>query len=165
MKNKILWKTLTDILYYVHLIGILGLFVILPFGIVNINQADVKVEDWTIYNWILVIISFCCYLIFLRGLYFLRKIARNLLNDEQFSNGIIQNLKKSGTHFLYTGVISLLGFIIAFVQNIFDGKIELIYDSNLLIPFFLLIIGIFFKIQSETLSVAKGIQDENDLTI
>lgn len=165
MKNKALFKYLVDILYFIHLAGILGLFVILPFGIVNINQADVKVEDWIFVNWFLAISSFIVYLIFLRGLYFLRKMAKNLLKEGQFSDGIILNLKKSGSHFLYSGLFSLLFFLVVFFHNNFKGKIELIYDSNLLIPFFLMIIGIFLMIQSDALSTAKNLQEENELTV
>ena len=39
MKKTILFKTLVDILYFLHFIGLLGIILILPFGIVNINQA------------------------------------------------------------------------------------------------------------------------------
>jgi hypothetical protein len=41
----------------------------------------------------------------------------------------------------------------------------LIYDNNLLIPLFLSIIGMFFIIQSNALNLAKGIKEENELTV
>lgn len=45
MKKSILFKSLVDILFYLHVIGLLGMLVIIPFGVVNINQVNMKVED------------------------------------------------------------------------------------------------------------------------
>ena len=92
-------------------------------------------------------------------------MANNLLKEEQFSEGIILNLKKSGTNFLYSGLISLAIVLLVFITKIFESKIEFVFDSDLIVPFFLMIIGIFLIIQSDVLSMAKGIQEENDLTI
>ena len=165
MKKTILFKTLVDILYFLHFIGLLGIILILPFGIVNINQANISVEDWSFFNWIIVIISLTTYIIFLGGLYYLRKMARFLLSNKHFSNLIISNLKKSGTHFLLTGVLSLFLIILLWINKLYDGKLELVYDINFMIPLFLMIIGMFFIIQSKTLLLAKNIKEENELTV
>ena len=165
MKKTILFKTLVDILYFLHFIGLLGIILILPFGIVNINQANISVEDWSFFNWIIVIISLTTYIIFLRGLYYLRKMARFLLSNKYFSNLIISNSKKSGTHFLLTGVLSLFLIILLWINKLYDGKLELVYDINFMIPLFLMIIGMFFIIQSKTLLLAKNIKEENELTV
>ena len=165
MKKTILFKTLVDILYFLHFIGLLGIILILPFGIVNINQANISVEEWSFFNWIIVIISLTTYIIFLRGLYYLRKMARFLLSNKYFSDLIINNLKKSGTHFLLTGILSLFLIILLWISKLYDGKLELVYDINFMIPLFLMIIGMFFIIQSKTLLLAKNIKEENELTV
>ncbi|MFT5918101.1 MAG: hypothetical protein ACI81T_004618, partial [Bacteroidia bacterium] len=46
-----------------------------------------------------------------------------------------------------------------------NGKLALSYDVNLMIPCFLVIIGLFFVIQSEALLTAKGSKEENELTV
>lgn len=165
MKNAILFKTLVDILYILHFIGLIGIIFIIPFGIVNINQVNMTVEDWSLFYWFISIISLITYIIFLRGLYYLRKMARFLLTNKYFSEKIIKNLKKSGNHFLLTGIISFALFFILSLNKLYGGKFELIYDSNLLIPLFLTIIGMFFIIQSNALVLAKNIKEDNELTI
>jgi hypothetical protein len=165
MKNTILFKTLVDILYILHFIGLVGIIFIIPFGIVNINQVNINVEDWSLFYWLISIISLITYILFLRGLYYLRKMARFLLTNKYFSEKIIANLKKSGIHFLLTGIISFLLFFILWINKLYGGKFELTYDSNLLIPLFLTIIGMFFIIQSNTLDLAKNIKKENELTV
>lgn len=166
MKKETLFKTLVDIIYVLHFIGLIGIVFIIPFGAtVRINQVNTKVEDWNLFYWLLFMTSLVTYLIFLRGLYYLREMAGFLLSKNYFSASTIQNLKKSGHHFLWAGIISFLLFVAIWISQLVVGKVELIYDENLLIPLFLTIIGIFFIIQSNTLTLAKGIKEENELTI
>ncbi len=165
MKKAILFKTLVDILYILHFTGLIGIIFIIPFGIVNINQVNMNVEDWNLFYWVIFIASLITYVIFLRGLYYLRKTAKHLLLNKYFSENIIHNLKETGNHFLLTGIILLTLFIAIWVKKLYGGKLELIYDSNLLIPLFLTIIGMFFIIQSNTLVMAKSIKEENELTV
>lgn len=165
MKKAILFKTLVDILYIVHFIGLVGILFMIPFGTVNINQVNMNVEDWSIFYWSMFIVSLFAYIIFLRGLYFLRKMARFLLTNKYFTENTIKNLKKSGNNFLYTGIISFALIIALWISKLTGGKFELMYDNNLLIPLFLSIIGMFFIIQSNALNLAKGIKEENELTV
>ena len=130
MNKTILFKTLVDILYILHFIGLLGIIVIIPFGIVNINQVNVNGGDWGLFYWLTSIISLIAYIVFLRGLYYLRKMARFLLTNKYFSEKIIENLKKSGNHFLFTGIISFALFFILWLNKLYGGKFELIYDTN-----------------------------------
>jgi hypothetical protein len=165
MKKALLFKTLVDILYVLHFIGLFGIIFTIPFGTVNINQVKVNVEDWSLFYWSIFIVCLIAYIIFLRGIYFLRKMARFLLTNKYFSDSTINNLKNSGNNFLYTGIISFALIVASWIGKLTGGKLELIYDSNLLIPLFLSIIGIFFIIQSNALNLAKEIKEENELTV
>jgi len=165
MEKTILFKTLVDILYILHFIGLIVVIFIIPFGVVKIYQVNVNVEDLSLFYWLISIVSLIAYIIFLRGLYYLRKMARFLLSNKCFSNKIIKNLKKSGNHFLVTGIITFTLFVALWLKKLFRGKIELIYDINLIVPLFLTIIGLFFIIQSNTLDLAKHIKEENELTV
>ena len=165
MKKAILFKSLVDILYVLHFIGLIGVLFVIPSGIININQVNLNVEDWGLLHWIIVTVSLLAYIIFLRGLYYLRKMARFLLANNYFSEDTIQNLRKSGSNFLYTGITSFAILIMLWVSKLSKGKLELIYDNNILIPLFLCITGLFFIIQSNALNLAKGIQEENELTV
>ncbi|MEX2350511.1 MAG: DUF2975 domain-containing protein [Flavobacteriaceae bacterium] len=165
MAKSILFKTLVDILYILHFIGLIGMLLILPFGRVNINKVNMNVEDLTLFYCFVVIVGILIYIIFLRGLYYLRKTARFLLSNKYFSEQIITNLKKSGNHFLLTGVILLALYAILWIYKLYGGELELVYGTNLLISLFLMIIGMFFIIQSDTLALAKNINEENELTV
>lgn len=165
MGKTIFFKTLVDILYIFHFIGLLGILFIVPLGTVYVDQVNIPVEDWNLLYWAVFIVSLIGYIIFLRGLYFLRKMARFLLSNKIFSEITIQNLKKAGNHFLYTGIISFTLFITMWINKLIGGKFELIYNDNIFISLFLTIIGIFFIIQSNTLNIAKGLKEENDLTV
>ena len=165
MKKAILFKTLVDVLYIFHFIGLIGIIPILTFGTVKINQANTNVEDWNIIYWLLFIASIFTYIIFLRGLYFLRKMARFLLTKRYFSDKTVQNLKNSGKHFLYTGILYSIIIVFLWINKLRNGKFEITYNDNILIPFFLCIVGMFFIIQSNALGLAKDIKEENELTV
>jgi len=165
MTKPLLFKSLVDILYFLHVIGLLGILIIIPLGVVNINQVNMDVKDWSSLSFSIAIISVSAYIIFLRGLYFLRKMAGFLVSNKYFSELIIKRLKKSGVHFSLAGILSLVIIFLAWIGKLYDGKLELIYDLNLMIPLFLMIIGLFFIIQSEALLVAKNFKEENELTV
>ncbi len=165
MRRNLLFKTLVDILYYFHFLGFLSILIALPFGVIIINQVKMEVADWPLFYWFIFIASLTIYIIFLRGLYYLRKMARFLLSNNYFSERISLNLKKSGTHLLTAGVSSLCLFIIIWISKFYSVDIELIYRSNFIVSFFLMIIGLFFIIQSDSLFLAKNIKEENDLTV
>ena len=165
MKKNILFKTLVDILYSLHFLGLIGILLFLIFGIANIDQIDPELEGGSILFWIFTFISLLTYIIFLRGLSYLRVIAKFLLSKNYFSQLIISNLRKSGTHFLFTGILSLFLTLLLWIRKLYEGKFEIGYNTYLMIPFFLMIIGLFFMIQSKTLLLAKNIKDENDLTV
>lgn len=165
MKKAILFKTLVDILYILHFVGLIAMVLIIPLGTVNINQEDMSLEELSLFYWVMLMLSLFTYIIFLRGLYFLRKMARFLLKNNYFSDNIIESLKKSGNNFLSAGIISFAIIVVLWINKLYGGKHELIYDNNLLIPLFLTIIGVFFIIQSNALNLAKGIKEENELTV
>jgi len=165
MKKTILFKTLVDLLYIFHFIGLIGIVLILPFGTISINQAVIDIEDWNLFYWLIFSVSLGTYIVFLRGLYFLRKMSRALLSNKYFSESIITNLKRSGNHFLIAGVFSLSLSISIEIRKFFEDKFELIYDNNLLIGLFLTMIGLFFIIQSNTLTLLKVNNEENKLTV
>lgn len=68
-------------------------------------------------------------------------------------------------HFLCTGILSFLLMILLWIAKLYNGKLELTYDLNFMIPLFLMIIGLFFMIQSRTLVLAKNFKEENELTV
>jgi hypothetical protein len=165
MKKTALFITLIDILYALQVIGLIAVLFMIPFVLVNITHENVSAEEWNLFYWLVFILTLVKYMVFLRGLYFLRKMARFLLSSKYFSEDIIRNLKKSGNHFLLTSLISFALIFAQWIGKRVNGKIELAYDQELLVPLFLAIIGIFFIIQSSTINLAKSLKEENELTV
>jgi len=165
MKKSFLFKSLVDYLYILNVGGFLLLLITISFGFVEINEIKGSDEDWSVLAISISCVSALTCIVFLRGVYYLRKIARHLLTNKYFSKQIIKYLKISGTHFLLAGVMFVVIMILRWIGKLRAGLFEFVYDTNLMVPLFLMIIGLFFMIQSEALLVAKNFKEENDLTV
>ncbi len=165
MKKSFLFKSLVDYLYILNVGGFLLLLITISFGFVEINEIKGSDEDWSVLAISISCVSVLTCIVFLRGVYYLRKMARHLLTNKYFSKQIIKYLKISGTHFLLAGVMFVVIMILRWIGKLRVGLFEFVYDTNLMVPLFLMIIGLFFMIQSEALLVAKNFKEENDLTV
>ena len=165
MKKSFFFKSLVDYLYILNVGGFLLLLITISFGFVEINEIKGSDEDWSVLAISISCVSALTCIVFLRGVYYLRKIARHLLTNKYFSKQIIKYLKISGTHFLLAGVMFVVIMILRWIGKLRAGLFEFVYDINLMVPLFLMIIGLFFMIQSEALLVAKNFKEENDLTV
>lgn len=158
MKNAVLFKTLIDIFFFIHVLGIIAFLFKIPFGFFDVENMEVnRFRDWTILG-----INSFVYFIFLRGLFFLRKLARILLAVNHLSKPLVKYMKKCGNMFLFAGIFSVLLFLTGKFLNVIY---EPVYSSFSITPIFLMIIGLFFVIQSRTLSHALIIKNENDLMV
>jgi len=164
MVRNLIFKTLIDILFIFQGFGIMGAFIIMPFGVTKINQTNLSLSEWTAMHWSLLILSLIAFVFFMIGVFFLRKIGRYLLTNQYFAIEVIHNLKKSGRFFIYTGVISFSVFIISWFVKLSSGKV-LLYHTDIVLPVFITIVGLFFIIQSDALVISKYAKEENDLTI
>ncbi len=164
MKQNILFKTLVDILFIFQSVGIIGIIFIMPFGVAKINMMDFPVEDWTWIHWVIVIVSLIGYIIFVVGLYHLRKVARHLLSNKYFDLKVVTHLKKSGNYFVASGIFSFVVFLAVWIVKLTMSHISL-YDSDVMLSFFLIMVGLFFIIQSEVILNAKNFKDDSELTI
>ena len=165
MKKSFLFKSLVDYLYILNVGGFLLLLITISFGFVEINEIKGSDEDWSVLAISISCVSALTCIVFLRGVYYLRKIALHLLTNKYFSKQIIKYLKISGTHFLLAGVMFVVIMILRWIGKLRVGLFEFVYDINLMVPLFLMIIGLFFMIQSEALLVAKNFKEENELTV
>jgi len=164
MARNIIFKTLIDILFIFQGFGILGAFLIMPFGVTNINQMDLNLIQWNVMDWSLLILSVLAFIFFMIGVLFLRKVGRYLLSNQYFAIEVVNNLKISGRLFICTGIISLSVFIISWIVKLNSDK-ALLYYTDVVLPVFITIVGLFFIIQSDVIMVSKETKEENDLTI
>ena len=157
MKKAVLFKTLIDIIFYLYVIGLIAILLKSPFNFTK----ETNLEQPNFLYWLILAIDGICYFIFLRGLYFLRKMARIFLSEKYFTKTVAISMQSSGNQFVYAGLLSILGWTLGLIFNI------AIDPSNTLriIPLFIIIIGLFFTIQSRALLSAIEIKNENDLTV
>ncbi|RXJ52725.1 DUF2975 domain-containing protein [Gelidibacter gilvus] len=164
MKRNILFKTLVDVLFIFQFIGVITLVIVMPFGDTKIQMIDQPVVEWSWALWLVLILSFLTYIIFILGLYHLRKVARYLLVNKYFDLIVVNHLKRSGLYFVVTGIFSLVLLLMVWLVKIMTGKIAL-YDSDITLSFFIITIGLFFIIQSDVILNAKNFKDDSELTI
>jgi len=165
MKTNKLFKILIDGLFVSQLVYILGIFFIIPTGVLKINKHNSPVQEWSFVHWIILIFSIISYICFILALFQLRKVAGHLLKNKYFTTSIINSLKKSGNEFIYSGTISFSIIVISFFNRLFDKTFQLTFDSDLMFCLFITSIGLFLLIQSKAMLSAKEIKQENDLTI
>ncbi|MGJ8591230.1 MAG: DUF2975 domain-containing protein [Aquaticitalea sp.] len=164
MKRNILFKTLVDILFIFQAIGIIGLFFVMPLGVARINMVDIPVTEWTWISWVILLIGVIGYVIFVMGLFHLRKVARHLLSNKYFDLVVVKHLKKCGRYFVATGIFSFVVFIALWIVKLTISRISL-YDSDVTLSLFMIMIGLFFIIQSEVILNAKNFKEDSELTI
>ena len=171
MKKTILFNKLLNFLFYLSLVIVLSIsisFFAIP-CLVEIDPARIRILNQDVISvhlipYTFVVIIICFYII--RALFYLKKVSYLLLKKHHFSDDIIINLKKTGKNFLISGIISgsfeILFFLYTMLEYRFQGfKIP----PSIYMILFLLIIGLFFIIQSESLAKAKELEEENKLTI
>ncbi len=166
MKRAILLKKLVDIIYVLTVLVITSLVFITASGkaLTVLSHRDLSLENLNFYHWSVILICLVVCLVFLRALYYLRKVAKSLLSNNCFTNSTIESLKKSGNNFLYSGYILLVLLVYTLFGMFVQGNIK-IEMSSIIASLFLLIIGVFFRLQSSVLILAKDFKEENDLTI
>ena len=164
MKRNILFKTLVDILFVFQAVGIIGLLIVMTFGVSKINMMDLPVGEWTWMYWVILVISVTGYVFFVIGLFHLRKVARYLLSNKYFDLIVVTHLRKCGNYFVATGVFSLISFLSIWIVKLTMSKISL-YDADVMFPIFIMMIGIFLIIQSEVILNGKNFKDDSKLTI
>lgn len=171
MKTNYILKTCIDILFFLMLFGILGFIFMMPFGMFTSNIGNVTLESYDDYlnlpimYWFAVIVAILTYVCMLIGIWFLRKSSAQFLDNDLLKLSVSANLNKSGMCFIISAV-GVTGCYVAIWLADFNPKsISLTIGNNIFIPLFLAIVGLFFKIVANTISNAKLIKEENDLTI
>lgn len=165
MKHSALFKTLIDLLFILHVFGLIVVAFASPFGLLGSEVVMRNSEGNQFYSGITVFLTSLSYLIFIRGLFFLRKLARYFLSDKIFTNTIIDLLKKIGQHFVVSGLIYICIGLILFFGSLINGKLNFSINMSSMVPLFLISAGLFSIMQSHALKHAKHVKEEHELTI
>lgn len=165
MKQRVVFKVLLDILFVIHCFGFGSLIFNLPFGDTKVTMADTEVENWGLIFWIVLIVSICSYFCFLAGIWFLRKVGKQLIDANYFTMETIANLHRSGKYLTISGSLGIAVIVLILISKLTINQIQFTNQQSLLLNLFIILAGFFFLIQAKVLISAKTIKEENDLTI
>lgn len=164
MKKSLLLKTLLNGLCFLCLLWLTPVLMVLK-GKTTINNIDIDIYHWNLFEWFVSILAVISSIFFLRGLFLLRKSV-NILVTDYLSESNIENSNKTGFSFFVSGAVYFFVILILWLHEVISSKEIIIgYDMDLLVPLVIVIIGVFFMIQADKISEAKVIKEENELTI
>src|SRR5690554_315161 len=164
-------KLLIDALFILLCLGLSGFIFILSFEIYSTRIVSVQVKSFEELNnlpflyWLGIILSIITYILFLIGLNYLRKATNFFTKNTFFHNTIIKYLKRSGMFFILSAIVLTVAYMIVWLLEASAGHMKLILGTNVMIPLFLCIVGLFFILQSKILEQAKTFKEENNLTV
>ncbi len=168
MRKLVILKSLIDFLWIITcipLIPIMLFFSVYMFfndnilKIFNVLEEGVIITPWSLKVLVLLVMSLV--LISIYSLYLFRKTLRYFQQRKPFDSYVIKTYNKIGNLLLFSGIVgSILNFIFLLV---FKGKFMI--NIGLSPYLFVICLGLFFMVLSETFKIAKTAKEENELTI
>ncbi len=168
MRKLVILKSLIDFLWIITcipLIPIMLFFSVYMFfndnilKIFNVLEEGVIITPWSLKVLVLLVMSLV--LISIYSLYLFRKTLRYFQRRKPFDSYVIKTYNKIGNLLLFSGIVgSILNFIFLLV---FKGKFMI--NIGLSPYLFVICLGLFFMVLSETFKIAKTAKEENELTI
>jgi len=168
MKAITILKKLITIYYYLMLAAFVLGVIILPILLFTNQSSEISflgtkidIGALSLYKGLAISALFVIlYYFYVKAIYLIKMSLNDLASGNYFSETVINNFKKIGKLFLICGVGEVLAKII--IGLFIDSKIGLEADSSF---FLFLIMGLLFMFLSEVFLKARGLQDENELTI
>jgi len=168
MRKLVILKSLIDFLWIITcipLIPIMLFFSVYMFfndnilKIFNVLEEGVIITPWSLKVLVLLVMSLV--LISIYCFYLFRKTLRYFQQRKPFDSYVIKTYNKIGNLLLFSGIVgSILNFIFLLV---FKGKFMI--NIGLSPYLFVICLGLFFMVLSETFKIAKTAKEENELTI
>lgn len=170
MKKLNILKTLLNLFWLFTLMTIVPLIIIIPMLLfnsemnldVNIKGQILKTTDH--FTKMVIVLNVISILLFLYGIYQLRKVIIQFQKKQLFNNEIVERLNLTGKLIIISTILENVSF---FIYNYFkklpsENSINInIFDSFLLS----LIIGLFLIVISEIFKIAYNIKTESEQII
>lgn len=159
MKNAYFLKNIINLLFGIYSIT---LFLFIIFSLFDFGEITF---DGNYQNKWIIFIQFVPTVLFLFGLWFLRKVSIQYIKNKNVTFLTHKSIKKAGAFFIMAGIVKITLSILLWVQNLTNKDISFSTGSETTLTFILLIVGLFMLLQSKTLVLAKEYEDEINLTI
>jgi len=167
MRKIHILKTIVDIIWIVSIPIIPLIIVFIPYLFITddfsglnlvVNGIDLEILD-TISK-LFVAISLLSYLAFIYCIYRFRKLLRYFLSRKIFDNQVIKGFNVIGNLLIAFGFIIVL---VSIVSKVISQKME--FEIGINSNLFIIGLGLFFIVLSETFSKSKELKKDSDLTI
>lgn len=162
-KSSVVFKILLNILIFGMFLRVLDIS-LLFFEKSADAIALLPTESWKLFDWLMLTSTLIGYLIFIIGIIKLRNISGSLIDNKPFTDSLIKSLSQAGDMFIFSGIIIFTVDVVMSLDSYINNS-EPVFIFAIFDPFLQIIIGLFFKIQGNTISEAKIYKDEYDLTI
>lgn len=170
IKPPVLLKTILDILFWILVIGLAGRILITVLFYFTDVPVDLKINDFEITEFTLpvvvgIILKIMVSAIFIYIVYVLRKVVRSFFKRKLFVPIQISGLKIIGNLIIIATITEVaIDFLLRlFLEQKTNIGIDLKPSFNSL--WFTLALGLFFILLSKSFGYAKGLQEENELTV
>lgn len=168
MRKLIVLKSLVDFLWFITCIPLIPLILFFSvymffndevLKIFNVLERGIIITPWSLKVLVLLIVALV--LVSIYCFYLFRKTLRYFQQRKPFDLFVINSYNKIGNLLLISGIVgSILNFIF---QLFFKG--EFMINIGLSPYLFVICLGLFFMVLSETFKIAKTAKEENELTI
>lgn len=170
MRKLNILKTILDLFWFFSIFGVLSLMVFLPFYLLSSDSAiPIKIKGQeivskTIFSKIFVFANIVSGILFVYGIYLLRKVVSLFQKRKIFNDEVVRLFNVIGKLIIVSSLISNLSLIIynTVEKNHIGFSIDLgSYDSFLIS----ISLGLFFMVISEIFKIAKNMKEESELII
>lgn len=170
MRKLNILKSILDLFWFFSIIGIFSVLVFLPFYLFNSNiDIPIKIKGQeivskTIFSKMIVFANVVSGVLFVYGIYLLRKVVSLFQKREIFNDEVVRLFNLIGQLIIASSLISNLSLFIYNVveKNHVGFSLDLgSYDSFLIS----VSLGLFFMVISVVFKIAKSMKEENELTI
>ncbi len=171
MKTAKLLKTFIDMFLLIFILAVLfGGALLIIFMVTGEYQSVLNVPEKyktvNLSNWmprVFLILALMEYILFITGMYFLKRSLTHLVNGSYYSEKVIAYFKTAGKLLVTVGITTLVLRFLADILLI--DSIALTLDSTAYSLLFVTIMGLFFMLFSTVFANSKKLKEENDLTI
>lgn len=136
------------------------LFITDDFSGLNLVVNGINLEILDTISKLFVTISLLSYLAFIYCIYRFRKLLRYFLSRKIFDNQVIKGFSIIGNLLIVFGFIIV---VISIVSKVINQKIE--FEIGINSNLFVIGLGLFFLVLSETFGASKEFKKDSDLTI
>lgn len=169
IKPPILLKTILDILFFLLIVTYSGMIIYLIFQTLTDLPLDLSINGNEITELspaiiFILIIKILISAIFIYIIFLMRKVIRSFFKRKLFTPLQITSLNLIGQLIIIFSLTEVLtDFFLGLILN--KARISVGIENSFDSIWFTLALGLFFILLSKSFRYAKGLQEENDLTV